>query len=134
MFDLAKNRSRLTQDHHLNRFGIIPVPNATHQISRQSVHCFQKRGVLKVFNMNGHGGHVGYVTWTVCKNSSSISPRKLYMKSQWLLRRCLKLPSMRVRSQRSNNDIVLKNLQVLIKTTLTCNYRIGPYYAGRAYM
>ena len=35
---------------------------------------------LKVFTIYGHGGHIGHVTLTVCKDFHSHSPRRLYKK------------------------------------------------------
>ena len=39
-FDLAVNRSRSTQGHHLNKIWWAGVPNATNQVSCKSVHQF----------------------------------------------------------------------------------------------
>ena len=37
---------------------------------------------LKIFTIHvyGHGGHIGHVTWTVCKHFHSLNPRRLYKK------------------------------------------------------
>ena len=35
---------------------------------------------LKVFTINGHGGHLGHVTWTININFLSHCPRRLHMK------------------------------------------------------
>ena len=42
IFDLDVKRSRSTQDHHLNNSGIAGVPNATYEVSRQSVNWFSR--------------------------------------------------------------------------------------------
>ena len=60
---------RPTQGHYLNYLCITSVHNATYQISRQSVHCFQRRRVLKAFTKNRHGSHIDHVTWTVFPQS-----------------------------------------------------------------
>ena len=61
-FDLAKNRSRSLQGHHLNKLWWAGVPDATYQVLWKSVHWFQRRRFLKDFTMYGHGGHLGHVT------------------------------------------------------------------------
>ena len=42
--------------------GSIPVPDAIYQVSITSANRFQRRIVLKVFNIYGHGGHLGHMT------------------------------------------------------------------------
>ena len=35
---------------------------------------------MKVFNIYGHGGDLGNVTWTICTKFGSPSPRRLRIK------------------------------------------------------
>ena len=37
-------------------------------------------GFLKVFTINGHGGHLGQMTWTIYINFRSPFPRRLHIK------------------------------------------------------
>ena len=46
---LSQNRSRSTQDHHLNKIWWAGVIDATYQVSWKSVHRFQRRRFLKGF-------------------------------------------------------------------------------------
>ena len=53
----AVKKSRSTQDYHLNKLAASHILDAAYQVSR-----FQKRRLVKVFNIYGHGGHIGHVT------------------------------------------------------------------------
>ena len=66
-------------------------PNGTYQISKQSVHWFQRGKVLKVFTMNRHGSYVDHMTWSVFPQPKEAIYVILLQFAQWLLRRCLKL-------------------------------------------
>ena len=39
-----------------------------------------EKKILKVFTINGHGGHIGHVTCTIYINFLSHFPRKIHMK------------------------------------------------------
>ena len=56
-FDLAVNRTMSTQGHHLCK--------------RSPDFRFWRRRFLKVFTINGRGGHLGHVTWTIYTNFPS---------------------------------------------------------------
>ena len=103
--------------HYLSNLSSIPIPNATYQILRQSIHWFERR-IVKVFTMNRHGSHAGHVTWTIRTNFSYLSPRRLYMKF------CDTWPNglwgdfcnytMRVLGLRSNNDLNILFSQIFM--------------------
>ena len=54
-----------------NNLSSTLVRNATYQVSRHSIHWFNRRRFVKVFTMNRHSGHIGHVTWTICTFLSS---------------------------------------------------------------
>ena len=39
-----------------------------------------EKNIFKVFNIYGHGGHLGHVTWTIYINFPSPFPRRLHIK------------------------------------------------------
>ena len=39
-----------------------------------------EKRIFKVFTINGHGGHLGHVTWTIYINFRSPFPEKVHMK------------------------------------------------------
>ena len=61
-----KKRSRSTQIHHLCNPGRAHIPNATYQVPRPLEFWFKRRKYyLRVFNLYGHGGHLGHVTFVI---------------------------------------------------------------------
>ena len=61
-FDLAKNRSRTTQDNNFNKLKLAAVSDDTYQVSLKLFHWVQGRKALKHFTIHRHGGHLGHVT------------------------------------------------------------------------
>ena len=56
------------------------VSDASFQALLKSAHRFQRRNYFKVFTINGHGGHLGHVTWTIYTNFNFHFLRILHMK------------------------------------------------------
>ena len=50
--------------------------NDTCQVSRSKDFCFWRRRLFKVFTIDGHGGHLCHVTWTIYINFHSPFPKK----------------------------------------------------------
>ena len=49
----------------MKKFGSTRVTDAAYHLSSSSVFWFQRKRFLNVFTINGHGGHMGHVTWTM---------------------------------------------------------------------
>ena len=84
---LPWNRSRSTEDLHLNYLVSTRVPDASCQVSQPFVNWFWRRRVLKAFIIYGRGGHIGHVTWTIQTYFCFCQPWGLHMKYEynWLI-------------------------------------------------
>ena len=67
-------------DHHFSNFGRPPVPDDLCKDSAPRHPLFWKRRFLKVFTINGHGGHLGQRTMTILAILCSPKLRRLHMK------------------------------------------------------